>query len=193
MLSDCCDEVVDDVFDIGAVRKDLPHLLQEAVSSGAGLARGLASILQRIPFDEESFELRLHLLLVALPGCAALPAVSSAAAARSPTTRSDARYSSRVSCSSRISSNRSAGGEVRISLTAPASDSQQIFRALDRVSKCPVGGVQRCRIAETDRLFGLALVLIEIRMKGAAQFVKFGFELLRNRWSSRRGNPRHVK
>ena len=75
------------------------------------------------------------------------------------------RNSSRVSCNSRISSNKSAGGDVRMSFTAPASRSNGILGTLNGIPQGAIGSVQHGRIAETDGLLRIALVLVEIRME----------------------------
>ena len=54
---------------------------------------------------------------------------------------------------------------------------EEILSPLDRVTERPVRGIQQGGIAEADGLFGSALVLIEIGMECAAQFVEFGFQL----------------
>src|SRR6185295_18203423 len=47
----------------------------------------------------------------------------------------------------------------------------------DRVTERPVCGIQQGGIAEADGLFVNALILIEIRVERAAQFVEFAFQL----------------
>ena len=54
---------------------------------------------------------------------------------------------------------------------------EKILSPLYRVAERPVRGIQQSRIAEADGLFGSALILIEIRMERAAQFVEFAFKL----------------
>ena len=80
----------------------------------------------------------------------------------------------------------------RISFTGSGFQIEEIFGSLDRISQRAIGGVEGGGIAEADGLLGLALVLIKVGMKCAAEFVEFVFELARS-IMKRRGKPRQVK